>query len=283
MSMRFGLDLTIFGELADPALLVDLALVAEAAGWDGFFLWDHLLAPGADEATDPWVVLAAVAARTERIRLGPMVTPLARRRMPKLARETAALDHLSTGRFTLGVGLGQNDAAEFSAFGDEGDRVTRARILDESLELLDLLWSGQPVSFRGQHLQARTEPFLPTPRQQPRIPVWVAALWPHQRPLRRAARWDGVFPIKAGAGFEYQMTPQEMADAAAVIAAHRSATGPFDLVHAGLLSGDRRRDRALAASYAEAGVTWWLEHIYPGRMSVAAIRELIAPGPPRTG
>jgi alkanesulfonate monooxygenase SsuD/methylene tetrahydromethanopterin reductase-like flavin-dependent oxidoreductase (luciferase family) len=131
--MRFGLDLTIFGELADPTLLVELGVAAEAAGWDGFFLWDHLVTAHAGEVTDPWVVLAALAARTERIRLGPMVTPLARRRVPKLARETVALDHLSTGRFTLGVGLGEHDAAEFSAFGDEGDRVTRARVLDESL------------------------------------------------------------------------------------------------------------------------------------------------------
>jgi hypothetical protein len=139
------------------------------------------------------------------------------------------------------------------------------------------------VSFRGEHLQAETEPFLPMPRQQPRIPVWVAALWPHQRPLRRAARWDGVFPIKAGGGFEYQMSPQEMADAAAIIAMNRRGSEPYDLVHAGLLSGDRRRDQALAASYAGVGVTWWLEHIYPGRMSIAHIRDLISLGPPRSG
>jgi alkanesulfonate monooxygenase SsuD/methylene tetrahydromethanopterin reductase-like flavin-dependent oxidoreductase (luciferase family) len=280
--MRFGLDLTIFGELADPNLLVELAVAAEAAGWDGFFLWDHLITARAGEVTDPWVVLAAVAARTERIRLGPMVTPLARRRMPKLARETVALDHLSGGRFTLGVGLGENDVAEFSAFGDEGDRVTRARVLDESLALLDRFWSGQAVSFQGQHLHAESEPFLPTPLQQPRIPVWVAALWPHQRPLHRAAAWDGVFPIKAGGGFEYQMSPQEMADAAAFIEGHRVTPGPYDIVHAGLLSGDRERDVALTAVYAEAGVSWWLEHIYPGRMSSAQIRDFIGLGPPRT-
>ena len=280
--MRFALDLTIFGDLADPALLADLAVEAEDAGWDGFFLWDHLTTTREPNVTDPWVALAAIATRTERLRFGPMVTPLARRRTSKLARETVALDHLSNGRFILGVGLGEHDQAEFAAFGDEADRPTRARILDESLALLDLLWSGETVDFQGEHVQAVAEPFLPRPVQRPRIPVWVAGLWPTKRPMRRAARWDGVFPIKAGGGFEYQMTAAEMSDVAAFIAAERTLDADFDLVHAGLLSGDPAADEALVGPYAEAGVTWWLEHIYPGRMTVDEVHRFIRPGPPRT-
>jgi len=281
--MKFGLDLTIFGELADPVVLADLAVEAEDAGWDGFFLWDHVATAHDPRVTDPWIALAAAASRTTTVRLGPMVTPLARRRMTKLARETVALDHLSGGRLVLGVGLGANDEREFSAFGDEGDKVARARILDESLDLLEQLWSGEPVSFEGEHLRTQAAPFLPTPVQRPRIPVWVAALWPAKRPMRRAAAWDGVFPIKAGGGFEYQMTPAEMAAARAYIEAERTREEPFDIVHAGLLSGDREADAALVESYAEVGVTWWLEHIYPGRMSLGEIHAFIRLGPARTG
>jgi alkanesulfonate monooxygenase SsuD/methylene tetrahydromethanopterin reductase-like flavin-dependent oxidoreductase (luciferase family) len=279
--MRFGLDLNIFGELADPSVLADLAVEAEDAGWDGFFLWDHVIAAHDPRVTDPWIALAAAATRTSTVRLGPMVTPLARRRMTKLARETVALDHLSGGRLILGVGLGAYDEREFSAFGDEGDRVIRARILDESLESLDRLWSGQPVSFDGQYLHTEAEPFLPTPVQRPRIPVWVAGLWPSKRPMRRAAAWDGAFPIKADGGFDDQMSPDEMAAVRAFVESERTSEAPFDLVHAGLLSGDRGADEALVGAYVEAGVTWWLEHFYPGRMTIAETRRFIAQGPPR--
>ena len=280
--MRFGLDLTIFGELADPALLAELAAEAEQAGWDGFFLWDHVATEHDPHVTDPWIALTAAALRTTRIRLGPMVTPLPRRRMTKLARETVALDHLSGGRLILGVGLGANDELEFTNFGDQGDRRTRAAVLDESLDLLDLLWSGQPVDYQGQHLRVSSTPFLPRPLQQPRIPVWVAGMWPYQRPMRRAAAWDGAFPLKAGEGFEYQLTPDELRAVIDFVTPLRQGGGPYDIVHAGLLSGDQERDRARTQRYADAGVTWWLEHIYPGRMPLEEVRRFIRLGPPRT-
>ncbi len=280
--MRFGVDLTIFGDLAHPATLAELAVDAEQAGWDGFFLWDHVATEHDPRVTDPWVALTAVAMRTSRVQLGPMVTPLARRRMTKLARETVALDHLSGGRLILGVGLGANDELEFTRFGDEGDRRKRAAILDESLELLDQLWSGRPVDYQGHYLRVSATPFLPRPLRQPRIPVWVAGMWPYQRPMRRAAAWDGVFPLKAGEGLEYQMTPDELREVISFVARHRESDGPYDIIHAGLLSGDRTQDQALTMRYAEAGVTWWLEHIYPGRMSLAEIRQAIRLGPPRT-
>ena len=280
--MEFGIDLPNFGEFGDPGVLLDLALEAEAAGWDGFFLWDHLLSGGQIPATDPWMVMSAIAVRTERIRLGPMVTPLARRRMNKLARETVALDHLSRGRLIMGVGLGFFDDKEFTAFGDEGAPRIRAQILDESLQILEGLWGGEAFTFEGQHLRATTSPFLPRPLQQPRIPIWVAGLWPNKRPMRRAAAWDGAFPIDAGGDLTKQMSPGAMAEAIAYIGTQRTADSAFDIVHAGLLSGEREPDIALTQRYADVGVTWWLEHVYPSRMSLAALRKFIRLGPPRT-
>jgi hypothetical protein len=279
--MRFAIDLPNFGAFGDPGLLIDLAVAAEASGWDGFFLWDHLVTTEPSPVTDPWMVMAAIAVRTQRIAFGPMITPLARRRMTKLARETVALDHLSGGRFIMGVGLGSNDELEYAAFGDAGDRTLRGAILDESLELLGQLWSGRPTRFEGQHLRVTAPAFLPTSVRQPRIPVWVAGLWPNKRPMRRAAAWDGAFPIDRGGDLSQQLSTSAMADAISFIAEHRSVVGPFDIVHAGLMSGDRSADAELTREYAEVGVTWWLEHIYPGRMPVDDLRNLIAAGPPR--
>jgi alkanesulfonate monooxygenase SsuD/methylene tetrahydromethanopterin reductase-like flavin-dependent oxidoreductase (luciferase family) len=180
-SARRALYLAPFDELADPLLLVDLAVRAEAHGWDGLFLWDHIAySPPVRAVADPWVALSAIAARTQRLRLGPMVTPLSRRRVQKVARETATLDQLSRGRLILGVGLGAN-IIEFEPYGEVVDPRERARRLDEGLSRLAAFWSGE---------------FEPRPVQQPRIPVWVAGRWPHRRPVARAAAWDGLFPTE---------------------------------------------------------------------------------------
>ena len=181
MTAKRGIFVAPFDELADPNTLAEAAASAEAHGWDGFFVWDHVRYRAPVRAVaDPWVALAAVAAATDRIRLGPLVTPLARRRVQKLARETVTLDHLSRGRLVLGVGLGSDRNGELGPFGEVVDPRERARLLDEGLERLTSYWSGE---------------FEPPPEQSPRIPVWVAARWPNRRPLRRAARWDGLFPI----------------------------------------------------------------------------------------
>jgi alkanesulfonate monooxygenase SsuD/methylene tetrahydromethanopterin reductase-like flavin-dependent oxidoreductase (luciferase family) len=207
---RRGLFLAPFDELADPLVLVDLAVRAEAGGWDGVFLWDHIVhRPPVRAVADPWVALSAIAARTERLRLGPMVTPLSRRRVQKVARETVTLDRLSGGRLTLGVGLGSSNTRELEPFGEATDPRERARLLDEGLTQLASLWDGE---------------FEPPPVQQPRIPVWVAARWPHRRPVRRAVQWDGLFPIELPG-------PEALAELADEIAAQRPAdAGPFDLV-----------------------------------------------------
>ena len=181
--MRHGIFVAPFEELSDPRLVAELAARAEERGWDGFFLWDHVAYRAPVRAVaDPWVTLAAIAVATERLTIGPLVTPLARRRPHQLARETVTLDNLSGGRLVLGVGLGSDRTGEFDPerFGEEGDPRARARLLDEGLERLEGYWRGG---------------FDPAPSQTPRIPVWVASRWPHRRPLRRAARWDGLFPI----------------------------------------------------------------------------------------
>lgn len=198
--MRHALNVPNFGAFSDVALLVSLARDAEAAGWDGFFVWDHLLYVRGDDArcADPWIALAAIAAATTTIRLGPMVTPLPRRRPWLVARESVTLDRLSGGRLTLGVGLGAHPDVEYGQFGEDEALRIRAGKLDEGLAVLAGLWSGERVTFEGTHYRLRDVTFLPRPIQQPRIPVWVAGSWPNERPLRRAARWDGFVPIRVG-------------------------------------------------------------------------------------
>jgi alkanesulfonate monooxygenase SsuD/methylene tetrahydromethanopterin reductase-like flavin-dependent oxidoreductase (luciferase family) len=179
-SFKRGLFVAPFGELADVRVLAELAAAGEAAGYDGFFVWDHVqYSPPTLPVADPWVALTAVALATERVTIGPLVTPLARRRPQKLARETITLDRLSGGRLVLGAGLGSDNHREFADFGEETDPKARAKLLDDGLASLVRYW----------------DEFAPRPVQQPRIPVWIAARWPNRRPVRRAARWDGLFPI----------------------------------------------------------------------------------------
>jgi alkanesulfonate monooxygenase SsuD/methylene tetrahydromethanopterin reductase-like flavin-dependent oxidoreductase (luciferase family) len=176
-----GLTLAPFEELSDPRLLAELAREAEDAGWDGAFLWDHMVyPPDAERLADPWVALAAMAMTTERVRLGPMVTPPGRRRPQKLSREIVTLDHLSRGRTILGLGLGSDNRGELSPFGDPSDPKELARRLDDALAKLPRYWEGE---------------LKPAPVQRPRIPIWLAGRWPNRRPLRRAANWDGYFVI----------------------------------------------------------------------------------------
>jgi alkanesulfonate monooxygenase SsuD/methylene tetrahydromethanopterin reductase-like flavin-dependent oxidoreductase (luciferase family) len=205
-----GLFFPPFDELFDPRRVASLATVAEEAGWDGLFLWDHIsYLPPVRDVADPWIVLAAVAGATERLRLGPLVTPLPRRRVEKLARETVTLDHLSHGRLTLGVGIGSNRYNELSLLGEPLDAQKRAALLDRDLARLADLWDGG---------------FTPAPVQRPRIPVWVACRWPSRRPLVRAARWEGLFPIELP-------DPGALEEMALETARLRPAgSGPFDLI-----------------------------------------------------
>src|ERR671914_204960 len=195
--MRSGLFMPLFDALADPAVVARLSAEAGEAGWHGVFVWDNLRyrEPVVDVA-DPWITLAAMATATERIRLGPMVTPLARRRPVKVARETATLDRLSNGRLTLGVGLGSDRfGSEYSITGEELDERKRARMLDEALEILQAAWPGELVEHRGEHYTVDSMRFLPRPVQRPGVPIWVAGFYGKPRPLRRALRYQGFFPV----------------------------------------------------------------------------------------
>jgi alkanesulfonate monooxygenase SsuD/methylene tetrahydromethanopterin reductase-like flavin-dependent oxidoreductase (luciferase family) len=239
-----------FDELADPRVLADLAAAADERGWDGFFVWDHVAYRAPVRAVaDPWVALAAVACATSRLRIGPLVTPLSRRRVHKLARETVTLDLLSSGRLTFGVGLGSAQNNELEPFGEVVDPRERAQLLDQGLDDLIRYWAGE---------------FEPVPEQKPRIPVWVAANWPHRRPVRRALRWDGVFPIGLPG-------PEALAELVGEIGESRPTGEPFDVVVDIAPGGD-------PDPWARAGATWVLTDF--GRQPTQAqVRAVIEAGP----
>jgi alkanesulfonate monooxygenase SsuD/methylene tetrahydromethanopterin reductase-like flavin-dependent oxidoreductase (luciferase family) len=259
--MKFGLNVPQFEAFGNVHTLVQMAQEAESTGWDAFLLWDHILFDDLwHPMADPWIALAAIAANTSRMRLGTMITPLARRRPWKVAREATTLDHLSNGRFILGVGLGDPAEWEYGFFGEETDARVRAEKLDEALDILDGLWSGSYFSYTGKHFQLEEMRFLPRPVQQPRIPIWVGGYWPRKRPLQRAAKWDGVCP----GGLHGPLTPDDWREILATIQQHRIADSPFEAVHGGTTSGDNPdKDREKVAAYAAAGVTWWIEDLSP--------------------
>ena len=278
---RYAIGAPNVGIFGDPRLLLELAVAAEDSGWDGFFIWDHLLwRDPQGHVADPTVVISAVAARTERIRIGVMVSLLARRRPAKVARETVTLDHLTGGRLIVGAGLGSL-ATEFSAFGESADPRERAARLDESLHLIDLLWRGQPVTFRGSYLTADDVTMLPRPVQQPRIPVWCAGRWPHQAPFRRAARWDGVMPTHAGYGPGETMPPGELRAVVDYTLAHRTSAGSFDVAVEGRTDGAAAdRGGGHVSRYVSAGLTWWIEALGWWRGSPADALTRVRQGPP---
>jgi alkanesulfonate monooxygenase SsuD/methylene tetrahydromethanopterin reductase-like flavin-dependent oxidoreductase (luciferase family) len=278
--VRCGVGLPNIGDYGDPDLLVDLAGTAERAGWDGVFLWDHVVyrEPGWP-AADPYVTAGAIAATTERVRIGVLITPLSRRRPWKVARETASLDVLSGGRLVVGTGLGSQAEAEFAAFGDDPDPRVRAERLDEGLEILTGLWGGEPFSHDGRHFRVAETVFLPRPLQRPRPPIWIAGRWPARRPFRRAARYDGVFPTFEGVGHAEMPTPERLGEAVAYTRTHRETAAPFDVVLEGQSHGP---DPARVAPYEAAGLTWWIEKLGWFRGPVEAMRERIERGPPVT-
>jgi alkanesulfonate monooxygenase SsuD/methylene tetrahydromethanopterin reductase-like flavin-dependent oxidoreductase (luciferase family) len=222
-----------------------------------------------------------VALATERLRLGPMVTPLARRRPWKVARETVTLDRLSGGRLVLGVGLGEPPEDEYGTFGEPTDPVVRAAKLDEGLEVLTRLWSGETVSFQGRHYQVDQLAFQPTPVQRPRIPIWVAGVWPRPGPLRRAARFDGSTPVKVGPDGELApLDPDDVRGLLEVVRPHRTSGAPFDVAVGGTTPEDPAAARALLDPLAEAGATWWQESVDPRQTDLAAFTRRVRQGPP---
>jgi alkanesulfonate monooxygenase SsuD/methylene tetrahydromethanopterin reductase-like flavin-dependent oxidoreductase (luciferase family) len=288
--MRYGVYVPNFGPYADAHMLANLAWEAEEAGWDGFFLWDQVskttLTPTIDPMVDPWVALTAVALRTRTIRLGTLVTPLPRRRPWVLARQTVSLDHLSAGRLILGVGSG-GGYFDFEALGEASNPATLAAMLNEGLEVLTGLWRGEMYHYKGTYYQIKEAQFLPRPLQSPRIPIWVAGMWPARAPLRRAARWDGVIPIGRDLPLSAMLTSAQMQDIVRYVTSQPGYTSPFEIVHSGLTDGkDAAYDREVVAAYQQVGVTWWVEKILPERWGswsawpLEAMQARIRQGPP---
>jgi alkanesulfonate monooxygenase SsuD/methylene tetrahydromethanopterin reductase-like flavin-dependent oxidoreductase (luciferase family) len=277
--VKHGIFLPPFDEMSDPRRAGALAAEAEHAGWDGVFVWDHMLAEPGMAVADPWIVMAAIAMSTTRLRTGPMVTPLARRRPWVLARQIASLDILSGGRLTVGVGLGDDGWQEFSSFGDEVSARRRGEMLDESLQILQGLLSGDPVDFDGEHFSVHAPAFLPKPVQDP-VPIWAAVRWPHRKPLARAARLPGCFPIFAGSG--QLPAPPLTADLTELRAAlgELGARPGHDLAVRVALHRLPESERAeTVAALDAAGVTWLLEAFAPGH-DAAQIEAWVRSGPP---
>ncbi len=276
-----------FGDFADARAVAEVATEAEAAGWDGLFVWDHVVHDKRRRAGqpfgDPWMLLTAAALATSRLRLGTLVTPVARRRPEQLARQVATLDALSGGRVVFGAGLGGPIEDEFADFGDTADPVVLAERLDEGLDLLTRYWSGRTVDHEGQHYRVRSTALLPPTVQQPRPPVWIAGYWPTRRPMRRAARWDGAVPLFASARHGQAPTPGEVGELAAFLAHERGehAGEPFDLVVGG--ASEPRTAADLIGPLQEAGATWWDERevqTTPDHHRLEPVLRRVAAGPP---
>jgi alkanesulfonate monooxygenase SsuD/methylene tetrahydromethanopterin reductase-like flavin-dependent oxidoreductase (luciferase family) len=278
--MHYGLALPNGG--VDPQTMAEFAALAEASGWDGVFVEDYIIWQGDQNMPtfDPWLLLTAMAMRTQRIRLSTQITPLARRRPWKVACEAMTLDHLSNGRVILGVGLGDNvtiNDFSFSAFGEEMASKRRANMLDEALQIIVGLWSGEPFSFDGEFYHVKEVKLLPRPVQQPRIPIWVGGGYPLKGPVQRAARWDGACLYRHKTHY---MMPDDVRALKALVESQRGTSVRYDIS----VGGSKRREdwnkeRAYIRSLAEAGITWWVEYVPPDDLD--KMRASIARGPLR--
>ncbi|MEW2517824.1 LLM class flavin-dependent oxidoreductase [Actinacidiphila alni] len=288
--MRFSINIPNFGDFADPRTVAAVAAAAEQAGWDGLFVWDHVVhdktAQRGKPFGDPWMLLTAAALATSRITLGTLLTPVARRRPQQLARQVATLDALSGGRVVFAAGLGGPVEDEYGSFGEPTDPVVLAELLDEGLDLLARYWSGEPVEHDGRHYRVRDVQLLPATEQRPRPPVWIGGFWPNRPPMRRAARWDGAVPLFADAKHGVPPTAERVREVAAYVAGQR---GPdregehFEIVVGGVSPGEPAAARELIAPLAEAGATWWDERQLqtgPDLDRLAPVLRRIEQGPP---
>lgn len=287
--MKYAIYLPTFTPFGSPQIIASLARDAEQAGWDGMFVWDDVAGTQKDLA-DPWISLSAAAAITQRLRLGALITPLARRRPWKFARETASLDQLSAGRLVVGVGVGSGQE-QFGDFGDESNQHVRGEMLDEALQVITGLWSGESFGFEGKYYHLKPATFRPKPVQQPRIPIWVAGVWPNKKPLERMARWDGMFPL-----FLSITDPAEqqarLSETVKIVRAKRlelmadAEAQPFDVLSVGQTpAGNPAMAEEHIAGYARAGATWWLESLEPNERGgeqewpFSRLRERVLAGP----
>jgi alkanesulfonate monooxygenase SsuD/methylene tetrahydromethanopterin reductase-like flavin-dependent oxidoreductase (luciferase family) len=258
-AMRHGLSLPLFGPLADVSALLDIGQAADDAGFDGLYVWDHVLSPvdGTWAIADPWVALSAVAARTSRIALGPMVTPIARRRLSTLVRSTMTLDQLSGGRLILGLGLGGDRARELTAFGEPDDRGLRAAKLTEGSELLRRLWAGDHVKYRSDAWVVDDVQVEPVSGQRRRIPIWFGSTNGAVAPARRAASYEGLYPIEASVEAFKRMVD--------VVQQERGTVEGFDFA----VPCHPRTD---PEPYVAAGATWLVHAFWPGNRADQVLR-----------
>lgn len=268
--MQYGVIITG----GEPAAQVELARAAEVAGWDGVFTWDGIHVGDEIPVQDPFALMAAFAVATERVTLGAIVQPLSRRKPWEVGRQTTTVDRLSGGRLVLPVGLGALDDRGFGAVGEATDRHERAALLDESLEILAGLWSGEPYGHHGAYYRFEPMAFVPTPVNG-RVPVWAVGAWPLPKSMARVLRHDGILPHVPNG----EVTPQVVADIRDWVAQRRSLNG-FDIVVEGTTPGD---DPAAAAEqvrpWNEAGATWWIESDW-SNWEVEPARQRIEAGPP---
>jgi alkanesulfonate monooxygenase SsuD/methylene tetrahydromethanopterin reductase-like flavin-dependent oxidoreductase (luciferase family) len=273
-NVKFGIYISNHGITSNPQDYIELAKSGEECGWDGFFLWDHVFLPWApDQAVlDPWILLSAIATQTNKIILGTTVTPLARRRPMIIAREAITINRLSGGRFILGVGLG--GTTELKALGEEENPKIRGDMLDESLEILKGLWSGKSFTFDGKHFKIK-EPVKFKPEGN--IKIWVGGTWPNKKPFRRAAKYDGIFPLKAGS--DPSLYPQDYQEILSYIRKYRKSLDSFDVVKSILTVGNKEED-AYIHHFMDIGANWLLEAFWSERCSLKEIQKIIERGPP---
>jgi alkanesulfonate monooxygenase SsuD/methylene tetrahydromethanopterin reductase-like flavin-dependent oxidoreductase (luciferase family) len=250
-SMKFGISVANFLVSTAPQDYIELAKRAEDAGWDGFFLWDHINWREGKPNYDPWILLASIAAHTNTIKIGTAVTPLPRRRPHKVARETVTIDHISKGRLILGVGLGWPPKKEFQAFGEPTDKAVRAKMLDESLEIITGLWTGQLLHYKGDYFTVKGVQFRPTPFKKKQIPIWVAGTWPKKRPFQRAAKFQGVVPMGTRNSEEFRA----MMD---YVKKHRKSKSSFDWVSSSSYLSGPNRNRYVS-EFKDVGANWYIE------------------------
>ncbi|MEW2525608.1 LLM class flavin-dependent oxidoreductase [Streptomyces sp. NPDC047071] len=286
--MRFSINIPNFGDFADPRVVARVAVAAEQAGWDGLFVWDHVVHDKAAQAGkpfgDPWMLLTAAALATSRLRLGTLVTPVARRRPHQLARQVATLDALSGGRVIFTAGLGGPVEDEYGSFGEPTDPRVLAELLDEGLDLLSRYWSGQAVSHEGPHFQVRDVTLLPATVQRPRPPVWIGGFWPNRPPMRRAARWDGAVPLFKAARHGCVPAVAEVRELVGYLRDHRPyGGGAFDLVLGGATPCEPGAAGEVVAPLRDAGATWWDERQLqsgPDLDRLAPVLRRVEAGPP---
>ncbi len=288
--IKYSLNMPNFGTYSDINILMKLAKDAEEAGWDGFFLWDHMYLSSrlernnqfGESFTDPWIALTAIATVTTKIKIGTYVTPLPRRRPWKLAREIVSLDRLSKGRLILGIGLG-NPNFEYEGFGEEENLKIRSQKCDEGLEILEGLLSGNPFSYDGNHYKIKEVIFKPKPFNK-KIPIWIAGRWPYKNPFKRAAKYDGVCPIcaKYEGSSPRSLYNSDVEEIIFYIKKFRKNMENYDIIIAGKTPIDKIEAKKIIEPYIDVGATWWSETINDWRGPYEEMLKHIIKGPPKT-